>query len=435
MKPKLKLLAALVVLGQTALAAAGPVVIDIGDPNRSKYKIASPAPVEGSATLGKELSEGVRKDLDLSGWFITIDPKAFLADLKAEGTSINVDSWRAVGAQGVSKIRIVTAGDTATLSGFLYEVASGTQAVLSKSYTGKLSDVRMLAHAWANEIVLYYTREASFFGSRITFSAGGKGKRDIYVMDFDGARVGRITSNGSMNILPAFSPSGGQIALTSYWRGNPDLYVVGAGGGRMKRIASYSGLNSGAAWSPDGSKIALTLTKDGNADIYVISASDGSVVSRLTKDSAIDTSPSWSPDGSKVAFVSNRQGGPQIFVVGAGGGSATRVSWQGSYNTTPSWSPRGDESKLAWTGQSDGGNFDIFVYDFKNKQTLKLTQGQGSNEEPTWAPNGRALAFTSSRKSGTGIYVQAADGKGEAILVYKGGAYTPDWGPAPKKLP
>jgi len=254
-------------------------------------------------------------------------------------------------------------------------------------------------------------------------------------MDFDGARVGRITSNGSLNILPAFSPSGGQVAFTSYWRGNPDLYVTGAGGGRAKRIANYPGLNSGAAWSPDGGKIALTLTKDGNADIYVISASDGSILTRVTKDSAIDTSPAWSPDGSKLAFVSNRNGGPQIFVASASGGGASRVSWQGSYNTTPAWSPRSDESKLAWTMQSEGGNFDIAVYDFKTKSTLKLTQGQGSNEEPTWAPNGRALAFTSSRKSGSGVYVQAADGKSEAILVYKGTAYTPDWGPAPKKLP
>src|SRR4029079_1579802 len=136
--------------------------------------------------------------------------------------------------------------------------------------------------AWSADIVRYFTGEDSFFTTQIAFSAPtGAGQRDIYVMDYDGHGARKITSNGSQNILPAWSPSGDRIAFTSFLRGNPDLYVVSTGGGRAERIADYPGVNMGASFSPDGSKIACTLSKDGNSEIYVLNP-DGSNPRRLT---------------------------------------------------------------------------------------------------------------------------------------------------------
>ena len=199
-------------------------------------------------------------------------------------------------------------------------------------------------------------------------------------------------------------------------------------GGRPKKIASYPGMNTGATWSPDGSKIALTLSKDGSPDIYVINASDGSVVTRLTKDKAIDTSPAWSPDGSQIAFVSDRNGGPQIFVIGAGGGSARQVSFNGSYNTTPTWSPRTGKHVIAYTTR-DGGRYDIVTLDLDSKTMTRITQNEGSNEEPAFSPNGRAIAFA---RAGQGVFIANADGTGKATKVWSGSATGVDWGPAPK---
>lgn len=400
------------------------VVIDVNAGKRTLYPIAVPISPEGDQAIAREVSTVASFDLSVAGIFKVLDPKSFLADLKGEGVSIEPQKWKDVGAFGVVKYRV-----SATDVEFrLYEVSKGTNPSLTKTYPRNLG-TRALVHRWCNEVVKYYTGESGFFGSKIAFTVKAKGGKDqIYGMDFDGANAFRISNNSSTNMLPAFSPSGGQIAYTSFMRNNPDLYVGPAGGGRPKKLSGHNGMNTGAAWSPDGSKIALTLSKGGSPDIYVISASDGSVIKQITNDKSIDTSPAWSPDGGQLAFVSDRNGGPQIFVVSSSGGSAKQVSFNGSYNTTPTWSPRPGKQIIAYTTR-DGGRYDIVTLDLATKQMIRITQNEGNNEEPAFSPNGRALAFA---RAGQGVFIANADGSGKAIKVWSGSATGVDWGPAPK---
>jgi TolB protein len=317
--------------------------------------------------------------------------------------------------------------DASSIEFRLYEVSKGATAVLTKTYPRK-DNTRTTTHRWCNEVVKYYTGEAGFFGSKIAFTAKGKGSSQIYAMDFDGVNAYAVSHNDSTNILPSFSPGGNQIAYTSFMRDNPDLYVGPAGGGRPKKLSGQRGMNTGASWSPDGSKIALTLSKDGNPEIYVINASDGSVINRVTNDKAIDTSPAWSPDGSQLAFVSDRNGGPQIFVVSASGGKASQVSFNGSYNTTPTWSPAKGKHIIAYTTR-DGSTYDIVTLDLDSKQSVRVTQNEGSNEEPAFSPNGQAIAFA---RAGQGVFITKADGTGKAVKVWSGAATGIDWGPTPQ---
>ena len=177
--------------------------------------------------------------------------------------------------------------------------ARAPSPTLEKTYKRAGTDTRTIVHTWCNEVVKYYTGEPGFFGSKIAFTAKGKGTSAIMAMDFDGTNAYSVSNNSSTNILPAWSPSGGQIAYTSFMRVEPrPLRRARGRWSARRRSASQQGMNTGASWSPDGSKIAVTLSKDGNPEIYVINASDGSVITRLTNDKAIDTSPAWSPDGS-----------------------------------------------------------------------------------------------------------------------------------------
>jgi len=412
-------------------AASADIVISTETKaKKGLYPIAVPVPPDGDAATAKLVTDVLSFDLAVSSWFKVLDPRSFLADLKAEGTGIEPQRWKDVGAFGVIKTQVVVTGGTVRLSFKLYEVDKGAVAVLEKDYTGPVADARKLTHRWGNEVVKYFTGEPGFFGSEITFSTSKR----ILVMDFDGHAARAITKNDSINILPAFSPSGGQIAFTSYMRGNPDIYVSSSSGAtRAKKIAGYNGMNTGAAFSPDGTKIAATLSKDGNPEIYLINASDGSIIKRLTDNRYIDTSPAWSPDGAEIAFVSNREGGPQIFVMRADGGGQRRVSTVGNWNQTPSWCPRARTRIIAYTARDDtSSRFDIVTVDLqRGSKMTRITQGQGNNEEPTWSPNGRVLAFTSDRPGGAGIYLGNADGTGEHRLVYKGSGTSADWGPAP----
>ena len=419
-------------MGLPGLAVADDgVIIDAAGAKRGRYPIALPVAVDSDASAAAEVAAIEGFDLAVAGYFKVLEPASFLADLGAEKLSLDPQKWKDVGAYGVVKYRVVTTGGKVELEARLYEVSKGTTAVLSKTYRGSRADLRGFVHAWCNEVVFYYTKEQSFFGSKLAYVTKGKGKSAVMVADFDGHGAYSVTRNTSTNVLPSWSPGGGQIAFTSYMRNNPDLYTVGAGGGRPKKHASYKGMNTGASWSPDGSKVAVTLSKDGNPEIYVISASDGSVITRITNNKAIDTLPAWSRDGASIAFVSDREGGPQIFVAPAGGGAAKRVSKNGSYNTTPAWSPAKGARVLAYTTR-DGGTFDIVTLDLDTGKMVRVTQNEGSNEEPSWSPNGRAIAFARTGGGGGGVYIAPADGVGKAMKVVSGSVTGVDWGPAPK---
>jgi TolB protein len=409
---------------------SGNVVIDVGKAKRGKYPLAIPTGLGDSASA-KTIAKVARFDMGVAGWFKLLDPRSFLADLKGEGLGIVPAKWRDVGALGVMKYSVKRSGSKITVTFKLYEVEKGTRPVLSKTYKGSRKKLRAFTHKWCNLVVKKLTGEDGFFGSKIAFvTKSRRGGKKVMAVGFDGHGAYSLTRNRSLNILPSWSPGGGKVAFTSYMRNNPDLYIVGSGGGRPKRISKRYGMNTGASWSPDGSKIALTLSKDGNPEIYVINAKSGSIIRRLTRNRAIDTSPAWSPSGSEIAFVSDRQGGPQIFVMSAKGGAAKRISMNGNYNTTPTWSPRKGSRVVAYTTR-DGGRFDIVTKDLNSGKMTRITQNQGSNEEPSFSPNGRAIAFASVRSGGAGIYIANSDGTGTQKRIWKGWATSVDWGPTP----
>ena len=384
-------------------------------------KLAVPR-AEGDS--GATAVETLSKDMDITGLFQVLDPASFPAQLHAEGLAFSSALWTQVGAQAVIKMK----ASGGTLEGRVFVVARGDQPTLSKSY--RHGDIRDAIHEFANDIVQSFTGKRGVFGSRIAFAMSGRGAKEIGAVDMDGGRMSVLTKMGSDNLLPAYSPSGGEVAFTSYARNNPDLWIVSAGGGRARRISRQPGLNTGAAWSPDGRAIALTMSHEGNSEIYRINPEDGRVLGRLTQTPAIDSSPSYSPDGSQIAFVSNRQGSPQIFVMPSSGGGARRVTYQGKYNQTPRFSPRADKPQIAFTGRDEKGVFDVFILDLKTNRIERIVaQGKGSNLDPTWSPDGRLLAYTSTRG---GIFVYNPETRHE-VQIWKGGAASPSWGPAPRR--
>ena len=397
----------------------------ITNPGQALYKVAVPK-LLGDGESAQVMQEVLTGDLNSSGLFKTLDPNSFVADLAKEDLSIGPDSWRTVGAEGVVKARTTNTGGDVSVEFRLFEVIKGDRPVLTKTYRAPSANIRRLAHIFADEIVRYYTGEDSFFGTQIAFSRPIGRQQELVIMDYDGAGQHSITSNGSQNILPSWHPSGSSLLYTSFVRGTPDLWSTTTGGGKPKRISTRPGLNTGGVVSPDGTKIAVTLSFEGNSEIYVLTPA-GDVIKRLTNNPAIDSSPTWSPDGGQIAFVSDRHGSPQIWKMSASGGDQVKLTRKGSYNVEPAWNPKmlNGKSLIAFSGRDEKGNLDIFTVDAASQELQRLTENQGSNSHPTWAPTGRALAFKSSRG---GIYVSTADGKTQRP-VFRGGAETPSWGP------
>ncbi len=413
----------------SARAADQPAVVDdlpqitITDPNRDLFRLGLPTAI-GDGSLVATATDVERRDLDLVGLFRVLDPASFPDSLIKEGLGFSSDLWSQVGAQGVAKVRVAREGAAVLVEGRLYQVGRGDAAVLTKTYRG--ADVRSLVHRWVNDVIAQFTGTPGVFGSRIAFAMTGR-RPEIATIGMDGKEMSVVTHMNSQCLLPAFSPSGGQIAFNSYLRGGADLWVVSAGGGRARRISSLPGLNTGATWLPGSKTLIATLSFQGNAELYKISAADGKVLARLTNSSSIDTSASVSPGGNQIAFVSDRQGTPQIFLMSGSGGAARRLTFQGNYNQTPRFCQRKDTPIIAFTGRDERYVFDIFVYDLRTGKIDRVTQGQGSNFDPSWSPDCRLVVYASNRG---GLFVMNLQTHRE-FQIYKGGAKNTSWGPVP----
>jgi TolB protein len=394
-------------------------LIRVAVPNTYNLGSSDPDGLQG------RIAETIRVCLTIAGYFDVYGPDRYFFDPAQEGmtaSTINFANWFNVGAQGLVKTSFRIATNQASLDFRLYNVDTGQQIDIGYGpATVALDDVMAETYRFINQVILYYTGAPGIFGTSIAYvSRNEGGLKQIGVTSVDGLTMGSVTSNNSINVLPAWGP-GGQIMYTSYVSGDPDLYVG------SEPISTRPGLDMGASLSPDGGEIAVTLTMDGNSEVYILDTS-GNVLRRCTDNPAEDLSPAWSPDGSQIAFVSSRSGGAHIFVMNRDCSGQRRITFAGSYNQTPDWSPLGDV--IAFTGRDSRNRFDIFTVEPATGFIRRLTQDQGNNEEPSFSPDGRYLVFQSTRGGGgSRLYISTADGERQTLITPNGSGYEqPAWG-------
>ena len=408
----------LLVLGWSH-TACGKVYIDIDSPTFQKFPIAitdfsNLGGGEDQENLSVWFADALTKNLQITGFFRMINKNAFLEDANRPGITIDglrFSDWVSIGAETLVKGGFQYDGKEISVEFRLFDVIQG-KLIVGKKYWGKLEDKKVMVLKFASEIIFALTGERGVFDTKIAF-VRKKGKiSNIYVINFDGSELTRITNYRSIILSPHWSPDGKEISFTSYVSGNPDLYIMDMAGGNEKKISSFQGLNLSAPWSPAGRKILLTLSKDGNEEIYVLNLKNNKL-KRLTFNHSIDVSPTWSPDGRKIAFVSNRSGSPQIYLMDADGNNARRLTYEGGYNTSPTWSPRGHW--IAYEGMTNGC-FQIFSIDEEGSNMMQLTFDEGNCESPSWSPDGRYLAFNSKKNGKSRICVINSNGANTRIL-------------------
>ena len=79
------------------------------------------------------------------------------------------------------------------------------------------------------------------------------------------------------------------------------------------------------------------------------------------------------------------------------------------------------------TRRSSGPGYDIKVYSFATGESTRITDGIGSNESPAFAPNGRHIAFTSTRNGKVQVYTIARDGNDLRQITREGNNKYPNW--------
>ncbi len=386
-----------------------------------------------AAEAARVLTQALWDDLNFEREFYLI-PRDTYSTVRAARTVDQIDfaGWRELGADAVVFGTVQKVGANFQVQFRLLNVRSRLSA-FSKEYTG--ANARLIAHTAADEIhqqqrnLRGVARTKLAFASdrnreKITGPVQNRDVKEIYIADYDGENARRITTNRQLNITPAWSPDARSIAYTSYRRGYPDVFIALLYQGLQEEPTRGAGQNWLPVWSPDGTRICYTSNRDGNPELY-ISNRDGSGVRRLTNNPAIDTTPTWSPTGTQIAFTSDRAGQPQIYIVGVDGLNLRRLTTAESYADRPTWSPA-PFNEVAFAART-GPGYDIKVYDLATGQTKQITFGEGTNESPAYSPNGRHIAFTSSRAGRVQIFTVARDGKNVRQITRDGNNYTPAW--------
>lgn len=349
--------------------------------------------------------------------------------------NVPLDQWKQLGADGliVGTVRKTATGVAVQFR--LIDVASGRSA-MAKEYSGSLRNPRLYAHTASDEIhqqqralrgvartKLAFTSDRD--GERMVGPVGDRGISNIYMSDYDGANQVRVTASRALDITPAWSPDGKAIAYTSYRTGFQDILVSYIFEGRLAHpmAGTSEKQNFLPAWSPDGSKLAFTSNRDGNSEIYVVNR-DGSGMRRLTNHPMIDVTPTWSPTGNQIAFTSDRTGTPQIWVMNADGSELRKITNEERCDR-PTWSVS-PNNEIAYAART-GAGFDIKVYDVASHVVRTITDGIGSNESPAFSPNGRHIAFTSTRAGKEQIFVIDRDGKNLRQITRNGMNRYPNW--------
>jgi TolB protein len=370
--------------------------------------------------MAQKLQGIIREDLLFTQYFTIVENGP-----APSGGRLDSVAWGSLGAQVAIMGEVQIQGQTLSLTCKIVDVASN-KILYEKGGDSSKDAARRLAHLISDQLTFQLSGQPGIAHSRIAFVNNQSKNKEIYVMDYDGANVIRLTFDRSITLLPEWSPDGKAIAYNSYKAGNPDAYVMDFPGGTSKQLSVRQGLNTSPHWSPDGQTLALTLSRGGDPDLYLIDKS-GKIIRRLTYAAGVDSSPVFSPNGQQIAFISDRSGNPELYVMDTTGAGVQRLTY-GQWVDAPSWSPKGN--LIVYERQRSQGQYDVYVIDPAGRNNQALTQGGARNEGPSWSPDGRFIVFTSNRNGRRQLFIMGADGSNpHQVGDVPGSCFDPSWGP------
>jgi TolB protein len=392
----------------------------------------------GAQPLEKTFHDVLWSDLEYSGVLDMVSPSFYPTQVPSQPSEMRAADWAAAPANAymVAYGNMTMDGANLAVAGYLSDVHNPTAPLaLQKIYRGgaKDSDARHLAHQFADDIIGVLSGGLPGIAqTQIAYASEKSGNKEIWVMDYDGANQHQITTLKTISLTPRWSPDATRIAFTCYvpFRGitSAQICIYSLDSNRLISFNRYRGTNASPAWSPDGTQLAFMSSQGGDPEIYVSDLA-GAHLKRITFAAGVSTSPAWNPKtGKQIVFVSDRAGSPVLYLSNSDGSDVQKIDLPDKgYVIDPAWSPNGQIVAFSWRRPS--GNYDIYAMDIVSHQLVELTRDSGRNERPSWAPDGRHLAFESTRTGTRQIWSMLADGSEPRQLTYQGQNESPNWSP------
>ncbi len=173
-------------------------------------------------------------------------------------------------------------------------------------------------------------------------------------------------------------------------------------------------------------KIYYVKVGGGEKEIWAMDY-DGANQHAITHLGTISLSPRVSPDNSRVAFSSLGRDGFQIRMYSLLLGRPVAFPIAPGTNLSPAWSPDG---RLLAYSSSRSGDPEIWMADASGSGARRLTSFRGPDVSPVINPKtGAQIAWVSGRTGLPQIYTMETDGSGVQRMTDGGYATSPSWSP------
>jgi len=227
---------------------------------------------------------------------------------------------------------------------------------------------------------------------------------------------------GSLNVGPALSPDGTQLAfLSERDLFSVELFLADARTGKIERrlsktvvdphLESLQFISSAGAWDRGGRRLALGAVSRGRPLLVIIDAASGDRIQEVPFPTLGEIyTPSFSPDGNRVVFSALVGGFTDLFVTDLQAGSLRRLTDDAFADLQPAWSPDGKTIAFVTDRFStrlptlDTGNYRLGAVDVETGAVSALPSfDHGKNINPQWAAGGD-LFFLSDATGITNVY-------------------------------
>jgi hypothetical protein len=248
----------------------------------------------------------------------------------APGASADVLDLVSVGSTGASEAALSGSGT------LVYQTGGGAQQIVLVNSSGQTRVV-------IPQVRSYNGVRYSPDGKRIAVSVGSITSTDIYLFESSTRTFTRLTTEGSTNDRPEWTPDGRRVLYRSD-RTSPVNSIwsqaIDASGPAERVIGGGNADVWEAVVSPDSKTLLFRTGTIASADIFTRALAGDTTSKPFAATSFTELGPRFSPDGHWVAYTSDESGVNQIYVRPfPGPGARVPVSIEGGEN--PIWSRDG----------------------------------------------------------------------------------------------
>ena len=344
-----------------------------------------------------------RGDFALSGQFDVLDESTapsgpFLIDIP-----LSLDAWGKVGAEYVVRVYSRSAtGVDPRLVGEVYLTQTSrvpttpagvpvTATPLFTTTVALIEDARAASHRLVDALLGALTGRPGGFASRMVYVANIGASRRVFELDSDGFDLHAASPPDTTALSPSFGP--GDVLFYALSRDLSPFRLATTSRG-LPAPVQVPGSLMGLAFSADRKQMALIAMDEGVSTVYLES---GGKLRRFAQ-APLANHPAFGPSG-KLAYVAGRTV-QRVYV------DRRPVSPPGFMASAPVFCDTPQGLLVFYTVKTRTGS-DI-VASYPNGQGLhRFTQLQGGKSDPACSPDGRLLAYFSTRSTGkgAGLYI------------------------------